>query len=143
MNELREISDLFQVVVTFAGGLLVLVQAFTKFNPLNRLRSWLIEPAVSLIKELKHENKSDHEELYGHYRELQANQLKLIITSENMPIEERLVAGDIYVNERGLNGKVKAQYNFLNEEYKKQLETEKKDKQRKCMRECMEEKNGV
>lgn len=43
--------------------------------------------------------------------------LRLTIMSEEMPLEERLAAGEKYVNEGG-NGAVKAKYQLLIEEYK-------------------------
>ena len=44
------------------------------------------------------------------------NTLKLTIMSEEFPLEERLVAGEKYVQEGG-NGAIKAKYQLLREEY--------------------------
>ena len=44
------------------------------------------------------------------------NTLKLTIMSEEFPLEERLVAGEKYVQEGG-NGAIKAEYQLLREEY--------------------------
>lgn len=46
--------------------------------------------------------------------------LRLTIMSEEMPIEERLAAGEKYVNEGG-NGAVKARYRLMIEEYQREI----------------------
>jgi len=46
------------------------------------------------------------------------NTLKLTIMSEEIPLEERLIAGEKYVQEGG-NGAIKAKYRLLQEEYEK------------------------
>ena len=49
--------------------------------------------------------------------------LRLTIMSEEMPIEERLKAGEEYVN-RGGNGAVKCKYKELQDAYLKNLREE-------------------
>lgn len=46
--------------------------------------------------------------------------LRLTIMSEEMPIEERLAAGEKYINEGG-NGAVKARYRLMVEEYQREI----------------------
>lgn len=46
--------------------------------------------------------------------------LRLTIMSEEMPMEERLAAGEKYVNEGG-NGAVKARYRLMIEEYQREI----------------------
>lgn len=46
--------------------------------------------------------------------------LRLTIMAEEMPMEERLAAGEKYVKEGG-NGAVKARYHLLIEEYQKEI----------------------
>ena len=46
--------------------------------------------------------------------------LRLTIMSEEMPMEERLAAGEKYVNEGG-NGAVKARYRLMVEEYQREI----------------------
>ena len=46
--------------------------------------------------------------------------LRLTIMSEEMPMEERLAAGEKYVNEGG-NGAVKARYHLMIEEYQREI----------------------
>lgn len=51
-----------------------------------------------------------------HTKENYLTGLKLVIMSEEIPIEERLIAGEEYVNLGG-NGQIKAKYHVLKEEY--------------------------
>ena len=46
------------------------------------------------------------------------NTLRLTVMSEEMPLEERLAAGEKYVREGG-NGAIKAKYHILVEEYQR------------------------
>ena len=43
--------------------------------------------------------------------------LRLVIVSPEMPLSERIAAGDVYVNKLDKNGKVKQKYNELLEIY--------------------------
>jgi hypothetical protein len=55
---------------------------------------------------------------------LEMQQLKQIICDSSIPIEDRLDAGDEYTK-RGGNGKVKAYYEALTQDYINMLKTEK------------------
>lgn len=59
-------------------------------------------------------------ELVKHDKENYLNILRLTMVSTEMPIEERLIAGEKYVNGGG-NGAAKAQYEELKEKYKEEL----------------------
>lgn len=52
-----------------------------------------------------------------HTTENYMNELRIIIMSEEMPLGERLQAGEKYVS-RGGNGEIKAKYKVLQQEYK-------------------------
>lgn len=54
-----------------------------------------------------------------HQRETYIMCLKLMIMSEEMPLSERIEAGDIYVRELNQNGAVKKKYTQLIEQYGK------------------------
>lgn len=54
--------------------------------------------------------------LMEHDREQYLSLLRLTIMSENMPVSERIIAGDKYIKEGG-NGEVKAYYKKLLEEH--------------------------
>ena len=59
--------------------------------------------------------------LEGHAREDYRRLLVMEIMEENLPIEERLTAGEKYVRE-GWNGPIKARYELLREQYKREQE---------------------
>lgn len=56
---------------------------------------------------------------------LELNDLKQIIMNDNIPISERIIAGDRYISLGG-NGEIKAHYKVLAERYNKKLELEMK-----------------
>lgn len=60
----------------------------------------------------------------GHCRENYMRELQLTIVSEDMPIEERLRAGDEYVNKMHGNGAVKAKYRVLLQRYEEEQQQE-------------------
>ena len=60
-----------------------------------------------------------------HCRENYMRELQIIIMSEEMPIEERLRAGEEYVNDGG-NGAVKAKYRVLLQKYEEAHEHDEK-----------------
>lgn len=59
-------------------------------------------------------------EIKQHTEENYLNNLRLVIMSEEMPIEERLCAGEKYIKAGG-NGQVKAFYKKLQENYLKNV----------------------
>ena len=59
-----------------------------------------------------------------HCRENYMRELQLIIVSEDMPMEERLKAGDVYVNKLNGNGAVKAKYRVLLQRYEEEQQHE-------------------
>ena len=50
--------------------------------------------------------------------------LRLVIMSPEMPLSERISAGDTYVNELNRNGAVKQKYNELLQKFKKEHQEE-------------------
>lgn len=89
-------------------------------NILKKGRSWL-------LYEIKEDNKIIHtkiDKLEKDFVEMQLNQLRMLIVANETPIEEKLVAGKIYI-ERGGNGQIKTYYKHLEEEYLKKLSGEK------------------
>lgn len=59
----------------------------------------------------------DIDELKAHTKDNYMNILRLTIMNKEMPISERLIAGEKYVSQQG-NGEVKATYEALAEQYK-------------------------
>lgn len=68
-----------------------------------------------LFSKLKKMAKT-YENIQLHTEENYLNNLRLVIMSDEMPIEERLRAGEKYVNAGG-NGQVKAFYSKLQNDY--------------------------
>lgn len=79
-----------------------------------------MEEQNDFIKQLLEDNKEIHKEL----REQKAALLKSNIWNKSMPLKERVIAGEIYVNELGENGETKALYYMLREKLEKQLSKE-------------------
>lgn len=104
-------------LLTFAVDSVILVatvltslQAFTKHNPLVKIRDWVVKPVEDNMEHLKLE-----------MREIKDQQLKIMICSKDIPKSERVAAGYEYVEKRGLNGEVKIKYKILKEEYETEL----------------------
>ena len=74
-----------------------------------KFRSWLLA-----------ELKEDIGKLHDRLDKLELNQLKLIITTNETPLKEKLLAGDIYIKKGG-NGEIKTYYKVLKEEYEEEL----------------------
>ena len=72
----------------------------------------IIRPIIRFQKQL--------DELVRHSEENYLNILRLTMVSTEMPMEERLSAGEKYVAGGG-NGAAKAQYEELKEKYKEEL----------------------
>ncbi len=64
------------------------------------------------------------ERIERHQRNDYLAMLRLTIMAEEMPIEERLKAGEEYVREGG-NGAVKARYQIMQTQYKSEIEGDK------------------
>ncbi len=72
----------------------------------------LSRPLKEILKRLEQVEKHQHNDYLG--------MLRLTIMSEEMPMGERLKAGEEYVKEGG-NGEVKARYHLMIEEYQKEI----------------------
>lgn len=76
----------------------------------------LIKKCVDFFKNLQ----AQIDVIEEHCRENHMRELQLTIVSEEMPIEERLRAGDEYVNKMHGNGAVKAKYRVLLQKYEEE-----------------------
>ena len=74
----------------------------------------IVQPLLRLSHQLQ--------ELVKHDRENYLNILRLTFVSTEMPIEERLIAGEKYVGAGG-NGAAKAKYEAMKKNYEKELIT--------------------
>ena len=110
MSFILEVSHLLTAFgVIF--GVLVAVEKKTQ----KKVSSWLLKPVFDEMKELKIKLK-----------EIEKDNLKLIITSETMPMEERLKAGERYIANGG-NSAVKIQFKELERQYSQSLRKEEKE----------------
>lgn len=91
------ISNITQICTSLAAIGSVLTIFLKVLNPLKSIES--------RIEKLEAYSQSDY-----------MNTLKLTIMSEEIPLEERLIAGEKYVQEGG-NGAIKVKYQLLREEY--------------------------
>lgn len=97
-------SDLIILWGSIAGAITAIITLFSLiFSKLNKI--------IKMFNGIKE-----------HTEENYLNNLRLVIMSEQMPIEERLRAGDKYIKAGG-NGQVKAFYKKLQNDY---LESEVK-----------------
>jgi hypothetical protein len=88
--------------------------------------SFIVKKAKKCIKFFTDLNKKI-EAVEQHCLENYITDLKLIIMSEEMPIGERLQAGEKYVA-LGQNGEIKAKYKLLQEEYEREAHEHEKEK---------------
>ena len=102
-----EILQLVTIVGTIIGSVIGIVKKLAK-------------PVVTIRNNLESlDEKIAKLERYSHRDYMR--DLKLTIMSEEMPIEERLEAGERYLKEGG-NGPIKVKYHMLQEEYQKEQE---------------------
>lgn len=101
---LKEIATLITSLSVIAS-LIVAINKWTK----GKIVNWLQKPVLERIEQLE------------------LNDLKQIIVNENIPLAERITAGERYVSLGG-NGDIHAHYDVLLQIYKEQLlKEEKKD----------------
>lgn len=97
MNHLKLVADICTYLTVIVGFVVAVLK--------------MVRPLRSIeerIKQLEHYTHNDY-----------MNTLRLTVMSEEMPMEERLAAGEKYVQEGG-NGAIKAKYHLLIEEYQYQ-----------------------
>jgi len=129
IETIKVISNLVIAVSMSITALLVIVQSLTKFNPLLPIRNWLNKPIKEQITKLDEKNTDEHQGLINivnehtlKLEEIGVAKLKSDICNPNLPLSERVIAGKIYVDEKGLNGEVKMKVKGLNKRYEKELE---------------------
>lgn len=76
-----------------------------------------VTKCVNFFTDLKKKIEAVEQHCFENY----ITDLKLIIMSEEMPIGERLQAGEKYVA-LGLNGEIKAKYRLLQQEYEREAQ---------------------
>lgn len=109
---INQIANSIGSVAAICGGIITILAL------LGQIRKWL--------KKILNESKAirtDIDKLREHTRENYMSTLRLTIMSEEIPLEERLEAGEKYV-QLGGNGPVKCKYKELQEAYLKKSRRE-------------------
>lgn len=101
---LKDIASIITAITTICG-FVALINKATK----GRVLTWLQKPVLEKLDE--HGKRLD---------QLELNDLKQIIMNDNIPLSERVTAGERYVSLGG-NGDIHAHYDVLVEEYKNEL----------------------
>ncbi len=111
--------DTIKNIAEIVSALTIIVSAFfaiEKFTK-GKITKWLQKPVMEKIEKLN--SRMDKFEVV---------QLKNIIMNDNIPISERLEAGDRYIHLGG-NGAIKVFYKKLKDDYYEQLEKEERNKE--------------
>ena len=111
--------DFIKSIAEIIGALTVIISTFfaiEKFTK-GKLTKWLQKPVMDKLE--KFEKRMDKFEI---------NQLKNIIMNDNIPLSERLEAGDRYIVLGG-NGAIKVFYKKLKDDYYEKLEKEDRNRE--------------
>ena len=108
---MEEIKTAITIVVTMSSflGALIAIEKYTK----GALTKWLLSSVLNKLDSL--DERVDV---------LEINDLKQIIMNDNIPLAERVIAGERYLKLGG-NGEIHAHYDVLVEQYKKELKERK------------------
>lgn len=111
-------TDILINVSEMVGAIIVIISAFVKIEKWTKgkISKWLLKPMFDRLDSIDKNMK----EISGRLAKVEVDDLKLIIMSEDIPIEERLDAGERYVSLGG-NGAIKIHCKILKEEYEKQI----------------------
>lgn len=114
MNDLLTLEKfIFEIsqIITATGIIAGVFVTFEKWSK-GKISNWLLKSVQTNIDEIKKELKETRQDVR-----------KVIIVSEEMPLEERLRAGEKYVADGG-NSAVKIHYKELQRQYEKSLRKE-------------------
>lgn len=101
----------YEILLIIAGAL----GAITSIVAFGKKIFELIKKCVDFFKNLQEQINKIEE----HCKENYMRELQIIIMSEEMPLDERLRAGEEYVNGGG-NGAIKAKYRVLLQKYEEE-----------------------
>ena len=105
-------------IIAALGAIIASLVTFEKWSK-GKLTKWLLKSVLDEISSVRNEIK----ELKEHLDKVELDDLKLIIMSDEMPLEERLSAGERYISKGG-NSSVKIHVKLLKEEYEKNIRHE-------------------
>ena len=122
MTDIQIIGGFVVFSATVITSLGVVIQAFTKYNPLHPFRKWLLEPVDKRIDELEErfgkKNDEISKKLSSHCSKLDKltiAKMKSDIMNEGMPISERILLAKEYL-QSGHNGDVSVKAKILLED---------------------------
>ena len=110
--------DILINISEMVGAIVVIIGAFVKIEKWTKgkISGWLLKSIFDRLDSIDNNMK----ELNTRLAKVEVDDLKLIIMSEDIPIEERLQAGERYISLGG-NGAIKIHCKILKEEYEKQI----------------------
>lgn len=110
--------DILINVSEMVGAIVVIIGAFVKIEKWTKgkISGWLLRSVFERLDSIDNNMK----EMNRRLAKVEVDDLKLIIMSEDIPIEERLQAGERYISLGG-NGAIKIHCKILKEEYEKQI----------------------
>lgn len=108
MEELKSffitVAEIVSSITIIVGGLM----AFEKYSK-GKLSNWLLNTIKTDIKEIK-------EKVHN----IELDNLKLIVMTDTIPLNERIQAGTRYIDQGG-NGEIKIHVKLLKEEYEESV----------------------
>ena len=110
--------DILINISEMVGAIVVIIGAFVQIEKWSKGKraKWLLKPMFERLDSIDNNMKEMNKRL----AKVEVDDLKLIIMSEDIPIEERLQAGERYISLGG-NGAIKIHCKILKEEYEKQI----------------------
>lgn len=110
--------DIMINISEMVGAIVVIIGAFVKIEKWTKgkISGWLLKSVFDRLDSIDKNMK----EMNGRLAKVEVDDLKLIIMSEDIPIEERIDAGERYLSLGG-NGAIKIHCKILKEEYEKQI----------------------
>ena len=110
--------DIMINVSEMVGAIVVIIGAFVKIEKWTKgkISGWLLKSVFDRLDSIDNNMKEMNKRL----AKVEVDDLKLIIMSEDIPIEERIQAGERYLSLGG-NGAIKIHCKILKEEYEKQI----------------------
>ncbi len=115
---IKNVAELIGALATITGAFFT-INKYTKGKILN----WLQKPVLDRIDRLENKHDNNIKDIQERIDKMEIEDLKQNIMNDKLPLEERLICGDRYINLGG-NGAIKIYVKELQEEYKKKIENE-------------------
>lgn len=114
---IQTIIDISKLIgaITVIIGALITIEKWSK----GKISNWLLKSIFERFEAIDKAIKDTRD----HLKKIERDNLKVIIMSEEIPIEERLQAGERYI-ELGGNSVIKIHYNELKRKYESKIKKE-------------------